>query len=305
MSTTTAIPAIQANPAISWSRLIRFQDAQGKIHHGEPIVEENEDDVGILARKGTLKAKIIEGDVFENAKVTDEVVEVKTLLGPLAVEQVPIVRCVGLNYMKHILEAGRKPPPYPSIFIKPATSVADYGEAIPIPKIAQDEQCDYEGELTIVIGKSGKNIPVSEAGNYIAGYVTSNDISARKWQREPQYAGGVPQFCFSKGFDKYCPLGPAIVSQKTVGDAEKLQLQTRVNGELRQDTNTDDLIFKIATIISFISQGTTLQKGSLVMTGTPSGVGMGMNPPQYLKDGDVVEVSIEKLGTLTNTIKFE
>lgn len=130
-------------------------------------------------------------------------------------------------------------------------------------------------------------------------------MSARKWQREPQFAGGVPQFCFSKGFDKYCPIGPAIVSQKTVGDAEQLQLQTRVNGDLRQDTNTDDLIFKIATIISFISQGTTLQKGSLVMTGTPSGVGMGMNPPQYLKDGDVVEVKIEKLGTLTNTIKFE
>jgi len=135
--------------------------------------------------------------------------------------------------------------------------------------------------------------------------VTSNDVSARKWQREKAYAGGVPQFCFSKGFDKYAPLGPAIVSQKTVGDAGQLRLQTRVNGEVRQDTNTNDLIFGIPEIISFISQGTTLQKGSLIMTGTPSGVGMGMNPPQYLKDGDMVEVEIEKLGTLVNTIKFE
>jgi len=135
--------------------------------------------------------------------------------------------------------------------------------------------------------------------------VTSNDVSARKWQREKAYAGGVPQFCFSKGFDKYAPLGPAIVSQKTVGDAGQLRLQTRVNGEVRQDTNTNDLIFGIPEIISFISQGTTLQKGSLIMTGTPSGVGMGMNPPQYLKDGDVMEVEIEKLGTLVNTIKFE
>lgn len=135
--------------------------------------------------------------------------------------------------------------------------------------------------------------------------MTSNDVSARKWQREKAYAGGVPQFCFSKGFDKYAPLGPAIVSQKTVGDAGQLRLQTRVNGEVRQDTNTNDLIFGIPEIISFISQGTTLQKGSLIMTGTPSGVGMGMNPPQYLKDGDMVEVEIEKLGTLVNTIKFE
>lgn len=135
--------------------------------------------------------------------------------------------------------------------------------------------------------------------------MTSNDVSARKWQREKAYAGGVPQFCFSKGFDKYAPLGPAIVSQKTVGDAGQLRLQTRVNGEVRQDTNTNDLIFGIPEIISFISQGTTLQKGSLIMTGTPSGVGMGMNPPQYLKDGDVMEVEIEKLGTLVNTIKFE
>lgn len=97
----STIPAIQANPAITWSRLIRFKDADGKVYNGEPIVEENENDVGILAQKGTLKAKIITGDVFDNAKVTDEVVEVKTLLGPLAVEQVPIIRCVGLNYMKH------------------------------------------------------------------------------------------------------------------------------------------------------------------------------------------------------------
>ena len=158
---------------------------------------------------------------------------------------------------------------------------------------------------TIVIGKAGKNIPIDKVHEYIAGYVTSNDVSARKWQREKAYAGGVPQFCFSKGFDKYAPLGPAIVSQATVGDAGQLRLQTRVNGELRQDTNTNDLIFNIPQIISFISQGTTLQKGSLVMTGTPSGVGMGMSPPRYLKDGDKVEVEIEKLGTLYNTIKFE
>ena len=111
-----------------------------------------------------------------------------------------------------VKEAGRTPPPYPSIFIKPGTSVGNWGEPIPVPKLAQDEQADYEGELTIVIGKAGKNIAAEDVYKHIAGYVTSNDVSARKWQREKAYAGGVPQFCFSKGFDKYAPLGPAIVA---------------------------------------------------------------------------------------------
>ncbi|KAF8252465.1 hypothetical protein K440DRAFT_687235, partial [Wilcoxina mikolae CBS 423.85] len=192
-----------------------------------------------------LKARIIEGDdVFsDTAKVTEKVVEVETLLGPLSEEQVPIVRCMGLNYMKHIKEAGRTPPPYPSIFIKPSTSISDWGSSIPIPKLAQDEQADYEGELTIVIGKPGKNITLENAHKHIAGYVTSNDVSARKWQREKAYAGGVPQFCFSKGFDKFAPLGPAVVSREMVGDAGRLRLRTRVNGEMRQDANTADLIF--------------------------------------------------------------
>lgn len=171
--------------------------------------------------------------------------------------------------------------------------------------MAQDDQCDYEGELSIVIGKTGRNIKKSEALDYIAGYVTSNDVSARKWQREPAYAGGVPQFCFSKGFDKYAPLGPILVSPQIVGDAGHLQLQTFVNGEMRQDTNTDDLIFGVTDIIEFISQGTTLEKGTVIMTGTPSGVGLGMNPPVWLQNGDVVEVIVQELGSVKNTIVFE
>jgi len=126
-----------------------------------------------------------------------------------------------------------------------------------------------------VIGKTGKNIPKEKALEYVAGYVAGDDVSARKWQRDPAYAGVVPQWCFSKGFDRYAPLGPCIVSQQVIGDAGKLQLQTHVNGEVRQDTNTDDLIFGIAEMISFLSQGTTLQKGSLIMTGTPSGMFLG------------------------------
>lgn len=140
---------------------------------------------------------------------------------------------------------------------------------------------------------------------YIAGYTVGNDVSARSWQRDPQYAGSVPQWCFSKGFDKFAPVGPMLVSPSLVGYADDLKLQTFVNGELRQETSTNDLIFGVADIVSFSSQGTTLQKGTIIMTGTPSGVALGMSPPRWLNDGDVVEVKIEQLGTIKNRMTFE
>lgn len=144
-----------------------------------------------------------------------------------------------------------------------------------------------------MIGKTGKNIAKENALEYVTGYVASNDVSARTWQRDPAYAGGVPQWCFSKGFDKYAPLGPMIVSPKLLGDASNLRLQTWVNDELRQDTLTSDLLFGVKEIVSFISQGTTLEQGTVIMTGTPAGVAMGMKPePRYLKNGDVVHVSM-------------
>lgn len=205
-----------------------------------------------------------------------------------------------------VQEGGRNPPPYPSVFTKPCTAVASYKEDIPIPKLAQHDQCDYEGELVIVIGKTGKNIRPEDALSHIAGYVVANDVSARTWQRDPAYAGGVPQWDFSKGFDKYAPLGPMLVSPKVVGDASSLRLQTWVNGELRQDSETSDLLFGVKEIVAFISQGTTLQKGTIVMTGTPAGVAMGMKPkPRYLENGDVVKVRIEQLGSVTNKMVWE
>lgn len=141
--------------------------------------------------------------------------------------------------------------------------------------------------------------------SYVAGYAAANDVSARTWQRDPTFAGGVPQWCFSKGFDKYAPISPVLVSPEVVGAADMLQLKTYVNGELRQDTNTDDLLFGVKKIIAFLSQGTTLEKGTVILTGTPAGVAMGMNPPKYLNDGDVVEVKIEQLGSVKNKMAFE
>jgi 2-keto-4-pentenoate hydratase/2-oxohepta-3-ene-1,7-dioic acid hydratase in catechol pathway len=140
---------------------------------------------------------------------------------------------------------------------------------------------------------------------YIAGYAPSNDVSARTWQRDLAYAGGVPQWCFAKGFDKFAPIGPMLVSPSVVGAADNLLLQTFVNGEERQNTNTDDLLFNVRAIVSFLSQGSTLKKGTVIMTGTPSGVAMGMEVPKYLKNGDVVEVKIEHLGSCKNRMVYE
>jgi len=290
---------------MTWQRLIRFEDDTGTKRFGEPLIEKAED-LETLVEKGELFAEEFEGPGPFELTTRGSKRAVKKILGLLTPEDVPIVKCIGLNYMKHIEEGGRKPPPYPSIFIKARTAVAGYDEDVPVPKLAQKDQCDYEGELSIVIGKTGKNIKKEEALDYIAGYVASNDVSSRTWQRDPAYAGGVPQWCFSKGFDKYAPLGPMLVSPSVVGDAGNLRIQTHVNGESRQDSNTSDLLFPVKEIVSFVSQGTTLEKGTVIMTGTPSGVAFGMKPhPVWLKDGDIVEVRIEHLGSTKNKMAFE
>ncbi|OGM40721.1 fumarylacetoacetate hydrolase family protein [Aspergillus bombycis] len=288
---------------MSWSRLIRFVDTTGKVCFGEPAIN----DVTKLVDEclaGTLYAQEFVGDSALSVTPGARRLQVKEILGVLRPEDIPIIRCVGLNYMAHIKEGGRTPPPHPSLFIKPNTSIAAYNEDIPIPQIAQDS-VDYEGELSVVIGKTGRNIPMETALDYVAGYVVANDVSCRSWQKDPRKAGGVPQWCFSKGFDKFAPLGPVLVSPKVVGAADNLRLQTLVNGEVRQDTNTSDLLFNVPHLISFLSQGTTLEKGTIIMTGTPSGVAMGMTPPKYLKAGDIVEVSIEGLGSTKNIMAFE
>ena len=182
--------------------------------------------------------------------------------------------------------------------------MADQDSPVPIPKIAQ-EQCDYEGELVIVIGRDGKNISEADALSYVAAYTVGNDVSARDWQREVGKAGPVPQWGFSKSFDKYAPLGPCLVRQDQLGEASTLSLRTLVNGEVRQSSHTSDLCFGVRKLVAFCSQGQTLQRGSLIMTGTPGGVGLFMNPPNFLKDGDEVTVEIENIGSLRNVMCFE
>lgn len=195
-------------------------------------------------------------------------------------------------------------PKYPVTFIKPATSLASWNEDIPLPKLVQDDQADYEGELCFVIGKAAKDVAAEQALDYVAGFMVGNDVSSRKWQSDRTLSGPVPQFNFSKGFDKFAPMGPMLVSTTIVPTGNDLRLQTRVNGELRQDTNTSNLIFDIGAIVAFCSQGTTLQPGCVIMTGTPPGAGFSMSPPRTLQHGDLVEVSIEKLGTTRNRFIF-
>ncbi|KAJ4153808.1 hypothetical protein LMH87_010280 [Akanthomyces muscarius] len=288
----------------SWSRLVRFQAADGAERLGDLLVED-EQDLANKLQNNDLQAVELQGANLFGPLTRGNAVGVQKLLPVLRKSDVPIIRCIGLNYMKHIQEGGRNPPPYPSVFIKPNTCLAGFSEDIPIPEIAQEGTLDYEGELAIVIGKEGRNISKEAALEHVAGYCTSNDVSNRAWQRDPAKAGGVPQWCFSKGFDKFAPLGPMVVSPSVVGNASGLQLQTLVNGEERQNSPTNDLLFGVEDLVSFCSQGTTLEVGTVILTGTPSGVAMGMKEPNYLKNGDVVEVKISQLGSVKNTMVFE
>jgi 2-keto-4-pentenoate hydratase/2-oxohepta-3-ene-1,7-dioic acid hydratase in catechol pathway len=311
--------------SIAWERLIRFVSTDGRTLRGEPILPHDDFDLGTVTKETKLQAKVISGediyDVTGKTKVTDQVVQVQRILSPLARDDVDILRCVGLNFAKHstnilipqypppanqssVREAGRSPPPFPSIFFKPNTCIADHGSDVVIPKIAQDDQADYEGELCIVIGKDAKDVSVEDALKYVAAYTAGNDVSSRKLQRDPKFAGNVPQWGFSKGFDTYAPLGPALIRSDLIGDPKKLLLKTIINGEVRQEEYIEDLVFDCAYLISYLSSGTTLRKGSVIMTGTPGGVGAGLKPPQYLASGTKMQVSISKIGTLENGVVF-
>lgn len=288
---------------VAWNRFVRYISEDGQERFGEPLLDSADDDVSALAAKGALDVEILEGDNPLSSQRTGRTEKVSKLLGPLRVQDVPIIRCIGLNYKTHIKETGRALPEVPTVFTKPAPAVADHGSPIPIPRIAQ-QQCDYEGELTILIGRDAKDVPPEHALDYVAAYTVGNDVSTRDWQREPDKAGVVPQWSFSKSFDKYAPLGPALISASVLGAADKQELKTFVNGDLRQHGNTGDLCHGVRELIAFCSQGQTLQKGSLIMTGTPGGVGLFMKPPTFLKHGDEVVVEVGGIGKLWNTIEF-
>ncbi|MEL3960287.1 fumarylacetoacetate hydrolase family protein [Lysinibacillus endophyticus] len=207
------------------------------------------------------------------------------------------ILCIGKNYDEHAKEMGATAAPTDIVvFTKSPTSIAADGQVLPI-HTSETDSLDYEGELAVVIGKVGKNIAKNQALDYIFGYTIANDITARDLQdRHKQYFLG-------KSLDGSCPLGPYVVTKDEIPNPQNLTIVTKVNGAIRQNGSTKDMVFSVEELVSILSQYVTLEPGDVILTGTPAGVGKGMTPPVYLKAGDEVKISIEGIGTLSN--KFE
>ncbi|KUM60877.1 hypothetical protein ACN42_g6229 [Penicillium freii] len=281
----------------SWTHLVRFiavEDSQ--VHLGQLVNTTR--DVGRDSVDGVeIAVKAIEGTIFDG-RVTDEILHVKQLLAPVTQEQCSY--CLGLNYIDHAQEANLPLPKAPILFTKPRTALAGpYPAAINIPKCAQDDTSDYEAELCLVIGKTGRDIPEEEALDYVLGYTASNDVSARTLQLI------TAQWSFSKGLDGSCPIGPVLVAPSVIKDPQTLSIKAIHNGTTVQDGQTKDMIFNIKKQISYLSQGTTLEAGTLFLTGTPAGIGYFRQPRVVLRDGDEISVKIDQIGTLVNKVRYE
>lgn len=208
------------------------------------------------------------------------------------------VICIGLNYEDHAAETGAAIPEKPIVFAKYANSIIGPGESIRIPPITQ--QPDYEAELAVVIGRTARNVPESEALEHVFGYTNANDVSARDIQ-----LGEGGQWTRGKAIDTFCPLGPYLVTRDEVPDPQNLSVRCVLNGEVVQDGHTSKMIFSVAELVAFLSTGMTLVPGDVIITGTPPGVGMARDPQLWLKEGDEVTIEIEGLGALTNPVESE
>jgi 2-keto-4-pentenoate hydratase/2-oxohepta-3-ene-1,7-dioic acid hydratase in catechol pathway len=243
-------------------------------------------------------AREIAGDIFGDFQVTDRVVQPGKVLAPVAPAN---ILCIGLNYRKHAAESGHRLPEFPVLFIKPTSAAQNPGDPIEVPQKLASTKVDFECELAVVIGRRCKNATRANALDHVLGYTCANDVSARDWQQ--QWGGS--QWCQGKGFDTFCPLGPVLVTRDEIPNPNALRLKTSFNGEVMQDWNTDDMIFDVPTLIEFLSGSKTLLPGTVILTGTPHGVGFARQPPVFMKSGDMVSVEIEKIGTLTNPVVNE
>lgn len=264
-------------------KIIRF-NSSGTIHFGKQIDE-----------KSALR---IEGDLFGSFKVTDQKLGIEKLLCPMVPRD---ILCIGLNYLQHAKESQSEVPKNPMLFIKAGNSLNDPFGVIPIPKLSS--QIDYEGELAIVMGKTCKHVSREKALENVLGYTIANDVSARDWQRDKNLGGG--QFARGKSFDGFCPLGPCMVTTDEILNPNALRLKTYLNGKVMQDQTTGDMIFDVPTLIASLSSTMTLRAGTVILTGTPEGVGMARTPPVWMKEGDRVVVEIEKIGRLENSVGRE
>jgi len=216
------------------------------------------------------------------------------------VSRPPALFCIGRNYAAHAAEMQSPPPERPVVFMKNPASIIGPHDDITIPAICHEHgpQVDYEGELAAIIGRDCRDVDEADALDCVSGYCVANDVTARWWQKE----GSGGQWIRGKSFDTFCPLSAAVPAS-SVPNPQALTLETRLGGTLRQQGNTADMIFPVATLIAELSRGMTLLNGSVILTGTPPGVGAGRTPPCFLRDGDVVEIVIEGVGMLRNPVR--
>lgn len=262
-------------------KIVRYLDTNKQPHFGRQREDQS--------------VERLEGSIYHNPTPTGETAEVAKLLAPI----VPMaLLCIGLNYRHHAAESGAKIPELPILFVKGPNALQNPGDPIEIPTHLASAEVDYECELAVVIGKSAKNVPRERALDYVLGYTCANDVSARDWQIK--HGGG--QWCRGKSFDTFAPLGPVIVTPDEIPNPNALTIKTILNGETVQDWNTNDMIFDVPALIEFLSGSTTLLPGTMILTGTPHGVGMAAKPSRWLKAGDEVTIEIEKIGRLTNPV---
>jgi 2-keto-4-pentenoate hydratase/2-oxohepta-3-ene-1,7-dioic acid hydratase in catechol pathway len=262
-------------------KIIRYQSPTGEIEYAQEHADGS--------------ATKLRGTLFDGLTPTGEVAPIARVLAPLTPTA---ILCIGLNYRQHAAETNAPLPQYPVLFVKNPASVQHPGQPIVLPRWMASSKVDYECELAVVIGKRAKNVPRERALEYVLGYTCANDVSARDWQKE----GGGTQWCRGKSFDTFAPLGPCLVTPDEIPNPNALRIRTMVNGETLQDCSTSDMIFDIPTLIEFLSGSTTLVRGTVILTGTPHGVGMARTPPRWLTAGDNVTIDIEGIGALTNPV---
>ena len=262
-------------------RIVRFEDETGAVRFGQDM--------------GNGAARVLEGGLSALNPIGRQA-RIVRLLAPV---EPPNIYCIGLNYREHAAEGGQDLPETPVIFMKPTSALNHPGDPIVLPRCCQHgPEVDFECELAVIISTTGRDIPQDKALGHVCGYTCANDVSARRWQKQ----GGAGQWVRGKSFDTFCPLGPALVTADELTDPQTLSIKTTVNGQVMQDSNTADMIFSVAELIAFVSQDTTLLPGTVILTGTPQGVGFARKPPSWLADGDEVVIEIEKIGKLVNPI---
>lgn len=265
-------------------KIIRYLTSDGETHHG------SEQPDGSALR--------IDGNIFGNYQVSAVREQPHKLLAPIVAS---IFYGIGLNYRRHAEETNAKIPEYPILFMKGPNALQNPGDPIVLPRQLESQEVDYECELAVVIGKTAKNVPRERALEYVLGYAAGNDVSARDWQIK--LSGG--QWCRGKTFDTFAPIGPRLITTDEITDPNDLRISTILNGERVQDSTTKDMIFDVPRLIEFLSGSTTLVPGSVILTGTPAGVGMARNPKRWLVPGDEVVVEIERIGRLVNPVVAE